>query len=97
LANRLTPPSPPPGFDVPDWALPQSAPTSRCRRPPISTHLGAGGRRHRSVRGADRCRGRAGAGSASYDAASKIYTINSAGYNIWYQRDEFHYLWKMKQ
>ena len=22
------------------------------------------------------------------------YTINSAGYNIWYQRDEFRYLWK---
>ena len=33
-------------------------------------------------------------GSASYDAASKTYTINSAGYNIWYQRDEFRYLWK---
>lgn len=33
-------------------------------------------------------------GSASYDAASKQYTINSAGYNIWYTRDEFRYLWK---
>ena len=28
-------------------------------------------------------------GSASYDSAAKTYTINSAGYNIWYQRDEF--------
>jgi hypothetical protein len=34
------------------------------------------------------------AGSASYDAGTKQYTINSAGYNIWYTRDEFRYLWK---
>ena len=33
-------------------------------------------------------------GSAVYDAAAKQYTITSAGYNIWYQRDEFRYLWK---
>jgi hypothetical protein len=34
------------------------------------------------------------AGSASYDAASGQYTINSAGYNVWYNRDEFRFLWK---
>ena len=33
-------------------------------------------------------------GSASYDAATGRYTINSAGYNVWYMRDEFRYLWK---
>jgi hypothetical protein len=33
-------------------------------------------------------------GSASYDANTKQYTINSAGYNIWYMRDECRYLWK---
>lgn len=33
-------------------------------------------------------------GSASYDSATKQYTINSAGYNVWYTRDEFRYLWK---
>jgi len=33
-------------------------------------------------------------GSASFDAATKQYTIRSAGYNIWYARDEFRYLWK---
>jgi hypothetical protein len=33
-------------------------------------------------------------GSATYDAATGRYTINSAGYNIWYTRDEFRYLWK---
>ena len=33
-------------------------------------------------------------GSASYDAGMRQYTIDSAGYNIWYTRDEFRYLWK---
>jgi len=33
-------------------------------------------------------------GSASYDPGRKQYTINSAGYNVWYRRDEFRYLWK---
>ena len=33
-------------------------------------------------------------GNASYDAATGQYTIHSAGYNIWYTRDEFRYLWK---
>jgi len=33
-------------------------------------------------------------GSASYDAAGRQYTVNSAGYNVWYTRDEFRYLWK---
>src|ERR1700684_936882 len=33
-------------------------------------------------------------GSASYDAGTGQYTINSAGYNVWYTRDEFRYLWK---
>ena len=33
-------------------------------------------------------------GSSSYNAATKQYSITSAGYNVWYVRDEFHYLWK---
>ena len=33
-------------------------------------------------------------GSAEYDAATRRYTIHSAGYNVWYTRDEFRYLWK---
>jgi hypothetical protein len=32
--------------------------------------------------------------SAGYDAIARSYTITSAGYNIWYTRDEFRYLWK---
>ena len=31
--------------------------------------------------------------SAGYDAIRRSYTINSAGYNVWYTRDEFRYLW----
>jgi hypothetical protein len=33
-------------------------------------------------------------GSATYDSRARQYTINSSGYNIWYTRDEFRYLWK---
>src|SRR6202012_4941360 len=33
-------------------------------------------------------------GSASFDPATRAYTITSAGYNVWYTRDEFRYLWK---
>jgi hypothetical protein len=33
-------------------------------------------------------------GGASFDAATKQYTIHSAGYNVWYTRDEFRFLWK---
>ncbi len=31
-------------------------------------------------------------GSASYDEKSQEYHIRGAGYNIWFNRDEFHYL-----
>jgi hypothetical protein len=34
------------------------------------------------------------AGSASYDVSSGRYTVRSAGYNVWYTRDEFRFLWK---
>jgi hypothetical protein len=33
-------------------------------------------------------------GSASFEAATGQYTIHSAGYNVWYTRDEFRFLWK---
>jgi hypothetical protein len=95
FAQSLIPPPPPPGFAVPDWALPQSpthtqvAPPADFHRPSV-TIMGAIGQFDAQTDvGAPLV-----AGSASYDPASKIYTINSAGYNIWYQRDEFHYLWK---
>ncbi len=32
------------------------------------------------------------AGSAVYNKADQSYTLKGAGYNIWFERDEFHYL-----
>src|SRR5258706_6525786 len=34
------------------------------------------------------------AGSAQYDEATQTYTLRGAGYNIWFNRDEFHYAYK---
>jgi len=33
------------------------------------------------------------AGSAQYDVNTQTYTITGSGYNIWFGRDEFHYLY----
>jgi hypothetical protein len=95
FAQSLVPPPPPPGIDVPDWALPQSAthkqvaPPADFHRPTVTFNTPIGQFDAQSDVG-----GPLAPGSASYDAAARIYTINSAGYNIWYQRDEFRYLWK---
>ena len=94
-AQSLVPPPPPPGVDVPDWALPQSAIHTQVprpadfHRPSVTVNTPVGQFDAQTDVG-----GPLAPGSASYDPASKTYTINSAGYNIWYQRDEFHYLWK---
>jgi hypothetical protein len=95
LAQSLVPPPTPPGVTVPDWALPQSAthtqvpPPADFHRPSMTFNAAIGQFEAQSDVG-----GALAPGSASYDAAAKTYTINSAGYNIWYQRDEFRYLWK---
>lgn len=34
------------------------------------------------------------AGSATYDSASQEYRVSAGGFNMWGQRDEFHFLWK---
>lgn len=33
------------------------------------------------------------AGAASFDPSTETYTLQGAGYNIWFGRDEFHYLY----
>jgi len=33
------------------------------------------------------------AGSSSYDEVSQTYTLKGGGYNIWFERDEFHFLY----
>ncbi|HEX9784416.1 MAG TPA: hypothetical protein VGA56_17025 [Opitutaceae bacterium] len=81
--------------EVPDWALPGS-PTHTQVPPPRDFH-----RQTKTVNtpigifdGQSDVGGALVPGSASYDAKTKQYTINSAGYNIWYSRDEFRFLWK---
>lgn len=80
---------------VPDWALP-SSPTHVQVPPPADFHRPS--RNFDIPIGIFQGQSDIGAalvpGSASYDASTKSYTINSAGYNIWYSRDEFRYLWK---
>ena len=95
LAQSLVPPPAPPGIEVPDWALPGSA-THRQIAPPADFHRGSvtNGGPIGAFEAQTDVGGPLAPGSASYDASAKTYTINSAGYNIWYQRDEFRYLWK---
>ena len=37
------------------------------------------------------------AGSAVYNKADQSYTLKGAGYNIWFERDEFHYIFNKIQ
>jgi hypothetical protein len=80
---------------VPDWSLPGS-PTHAQVAPPADFHrastnfdtpIGV-------FDGQSDIGSALAPGSASYDPATEQYTIHSAGYNIWYTRDEFRYLWK---
>lgn len=80
---------------VPDWAQPGSA-THKQVPPPADFHRPS--RIWNGPIGIFAGQADIGAavvpGSASYDANAGQYTITSAGYNIWYSRDEFRYLWK---
>ena len=80
---------------VPDWAQPGS-PTHVQVPPPADFHRPS--RNFDTPLGIFAGESDIGAavvpGGASYDAATKQYTISSAGYNIWYTRDEFRYVWK---
>jgi len=90
LAQAVTPPKTAPG-----WAQPGSA-THIQVPPPANFHRPS--RNFDTPIGIFQGQSDIGAalvpGSASYDAATKQYTITSAGYNIWYSRDEFRFLWK---
>lgn len=81
--------------DVPDWALPAS-PTHKQVPPPKDFHRPT--KTFAGKIGIFDAQSDVGGplvpGSASFDPATGAYTINSAGYNIWYTRDEFRYLWK---
>lgn len=83
-----------PGTPVaPDWAYPGSA---------VHTQVAPPAGFHRPSRVIDKpigvFDGQADVGSALVPGratyAGGTYTITSAGYNLWYTRDEFRYLWK---
>ena len=82
-------------FAVPDWAQPGS-PTHVQVPPPADFHRPS--RNFDTPIGVFQGQSDIGAavvpGSAGYDAGTKQYTINSAGYNIGYSLDEFRYLWR---
>lgn len=94
-AAQAQAPATPAKPEVPEWAKPGSA-THRQVAPPPDFHRPS--KNYDSPIGAFEGQSDIGAplvdGSASYDAAKKQYTITSAGYNVWYTRDEFRYLWK---
>jgi hypothetical protein len=80
---------------VPEWALPgsethkQVAPPPDFHRPTRTDPTPIGIFDGQSDVGAALV-----AGSSSHDAGTGRYTISSAGYNVWYTRDEFRFLWK---
>ncbi len=80
---------------VPDWALPGS-PTHKQVPPPAGFHRPT--RTEQSPLGIFDGQSDVGgalvSGESSYDAATGAYTVRSAGYNIWYTRDEFRFVWK---
>jgi hypothetical protein len=85
----------PPASAAPAWAQPGSA-THVQVAPPADFHRPS--RNFNTPIGIFEGQSDIGAalvpGSASFDAATRQYTINSAGYNVWYTRDEFRYLWR---
>lgn len=79
---------------VPDWALPGSSahvqvpPPADFHRPSRTTAVPIGIFEGESDIGAAVV-----PGDSSYEPGTGRYTITSAGYNIWYTRDEFRFLW----
>lgn len=80
---------------VPEWALPGSS-THKQVPPPADFHRATktANRRIGIFDGQSDVGASLVPGNASFDLTTKEYTINSAGYNIWYTRDEFRFLWK---
>ena len=82
-------------IEVPEWALPGSK-THKQVPPPKDFHSATTTQNKRLgiFEGQSEVGGPLVPGSSSYNKATKEYTINASGYNIWYTRDEFRFLWK---
>jgi hypothetical protein len=95
LSAQTTTPPPSTNPNVPAWAQPgspthtQAAPPPDFHRPTTTFNTPIGVFTAQSDVGSPLI-----PGSATFDPATHAYTIHSAGYNIWYTRDEFRYLWK---
>jgi hypothetical protein len=95
LLRAQAPVTPAPSATAPAWAQPgspthvQVAPPAEFHRPSTNFDTPIGLFEGQSDIGSALV-----PGSASYDAGTQQYTIHSAGYNVWYTRDEFRYLWK---
>jgi hypothetical protein len=82
-------------LDIPDWALPGSAthkqvpPPAGFHRETLTSDVPIG-----IFDGQSDVGGAVIPGSGLLEVASGKYTVNSAGYNVWYFRDEFRFLWK---
>lgn len=95
VAAQAPTPSAAPKSAAPEWAQPGSANHAQVAPPPdfhrpsknFNTPIGI-------FEGQSDIGSAVVPGSASYDAATGQYTVNSAGYNVWYTRDEFRFLWK---
>jgi hypothetical protein len=84
-----------PTAQVPDWAQPGS-PTHVQVPPPADFHRSSTNfeKPIGIFEGQSDIGSAVVPGSAAFDATTHQYTIHSAGYNIWYTRDEFRFLWK---
>jgi hypothetical protein len=80
---------------VPEWAQPGSAshtqvsPPQDFHRPTTTNNTPIG-----IFQGQSDVGSAVVPGSSSFDPKTGAYTVTSAGYNVWYTRDEFRYLWK---
>ena len=81
--------------EVPDWALPGSA-THTQVSPPDDFHRATKTKKKRIgiFDGVSEVGSALVPGSSSYNKKTGEYTISASGYNVWYNRDEFRFLWK---
>ena len=93
-SNEVYAQTPKAKVEVPEWSLPGS-PTHKQVPPPPDFHRVTltENKKIGIFKGQSNVGAALVPGSSVYDSKTKQYTITSAGYNVWYTRDEFRYLW----